>query len=201
MNIVFSDLEGVLVPEIWIGVAKKTGIEGLKLTTRDIPDYDVLMKKRLEIVNANNLKMDDIQNVIETMEPFEGAVEFVEWIRERAQFIILSDTFTEFAAPLMKKLNMPSIFCHTLKVDEKGSITDYVLRQNDQKRKAVNAIKGLNYKTAAFGDSYNDISMLKEADSGFFYCPPDAIAKEYPDFPVAQNYSDLKKYLNTALSI
>ncbi len=201
MNIVFSDLEGVLVPEIWIGVAEKTGIEDLKLTTRDIPDYNVLMKKRLEICNENNLKIGDIQKVIETIDPFEGAVEFVDWIRENAQFIILSDTFSEFAAPLMKKLKMPSIFCHTLKVDSSGKITDYVLRQDDQKRKAVMAIKGLNFKSAAFGDSYNDISMLKEADAGFFYCPPANIADEYPEFPVTRNYSDLKNYLIKALDI
>lgn len=171
MNLICCDLEGVWVPEIWINVAEKTGIEELKLTTREISDYDVLMTKRLSVLDQHGLKLKDITEVIETMEPLEGAFETLTWIRERCQIIILSDTFEEFARPLMKKLNYPALLCHSLEIDPSGRIADYKLRQASQKKHAVGAFKGLNYRTIAFGDSYNDTAMLKEADDAFFSAP------------------------------
>ncbi|MGK0290532.1 MAG: phosphoserine/homoserine phosphotransferase [bacterium] len=187
------DLEGVLVPEIWIKVAEKTGIEDLKLTTRDISDYNVLMKKRLSILDENKLTLNDIQEVIATIDPIPGAVEFVEWLRRESQLIILSDTFSEFAAPLMEKLNMPTIFCHSLEVDKNSRIVDYSLRIDDPKRRAIQAFHGLNFKTIAAGDSYNDITMIKEAHHGAFFKPPERVVTEFPEFPVAYEYDDLKK--------
>lgn len=194
------DLEGVLIPEIWQGVAERTGIEELNLTTRDIADYDELMQKRLSVVNSNNVTMKDIQAVISEMDPLPGAVEFTEWLRSQTQLIILSDTFQEFAAPLMKKLGMPTIFCHSLEIDPSGRITNYKLRQQDQKKKAVAAFKSLNFKVFAAGDSYNDVSMLKEADSAFFFRPNETIIKEFPEFPVAYEYNDLKQFLEQAFA-
>ncbi|MBW2327798.1 MAG: bifunctional phosphoserine phosphatase/homoserine phosphotransferase ThrH [Deltaproteobacteria bacterium] len=166
MHIVCSDLEGVFVPEIWINVAEKTGIKELRLTTRDISDYDVLMKRRLAILEENGLKIGDITEVIATMDPLEGAVEFLDWVRSRTQIIVVSDTFDQFAGPLMKKLGWPTLLCHTLSIEPDGFISGYVLRQKDSKREAVISLKNLNYKTMAVGDSYNDITMLKEADNG-----------------------------------
>ena len=192
------DLEGVLVPEIWINVAKKTGISELRLTTRDIADYDLLMKRRLGILDQHGLTLPDIQAVIATMEPLEGAYEFLAWLRERCQVIILSDTFYEFAQPLMQRLAYPTLFCNRLEVDQKGRIVNYHLRQPDQKRRSVIALKGLQFLVIAAGDSYNDTSMLAEADSGIFFRPPDAISKEFPQFPVTQTYAELKEALRKA---
>ena len=187
------DLEGVLVPEIWINVAKKTAISELRLTTRDVADYDLLMKRRLGILDQQGLKLPDIQAVIGTMEPLEGATEFLAWLRERCQVIILSDTFYEFAQPLMQRLAYPTIFCNRLEVDQGGRIVNYHLRQPDQKRKSVTALKSLRFLVVAAGDSYNDTSMLAEADAGIFFRPPDAISKEFPQFPVTQTYAELKE--------
>ena len=192
MEIVCLDLEGVLVPEIWINFAKKTGIKALEATTRDIPDYDVLMKQRLDILRQHNLGLPDIQAVIAEMGPLEGAYEFVAWVREHFQLIILSDTFYEFADPLMKQLNRPTIFCHKLEVNEQGVITNYKLRQPDQKCEAVKALHGLNYRVIAAGDSYNDTSMLSEADKGILFDAPANVIKEFPQFPVTETYAELK---------
>lgn len=189
------DLEGVLVPEIWINVAQKTGIGELSLTTRDIPDYDVLMKRRLGILDQHKLTLQDIQDVIATMAPLEGAGEFLGWLRERCQVIILSDTFYEFALPLMKQLAYPTLFCNRLEVDDRGRIVDYHLRQPDQKRQSVIALKSLRFRIIAAGDSYNDTGMLAEAEAGIFFRPPAAIAKEFPQFPVTQTYAELSQQL------
>ena len=200
MNIVCSDLEGVFVPEIWINVAEKTGIEELRLTTRDISDYDVLMKRRLAILDENDLKIDDIKAVIGTMNPLEGAVEFLNWLRSHTQIIVVSDTFDQFARPLMEKLGWPTLFCHTLSIAPDGFITDYVLRQKDAKREAVISLKSLNYNTIAMGDSYNDITMLKEADNGILFNPPENVKNEYPEFPVTFSYEELKTIIEDILS-
>jgi len=198
MHILCSDLEGVFVPEIWINVAQKTGVEELKLTTRDISDYDVLMGKRLSVMGAHKLKLPDIQAVIQEMEPLEGAFEFLEWIRERYQIIIVSDTFVEFAGPLMKKLNWPTLFCNSLIVSDDGRVTGYKLRQNDGKRKTTLALKSLNYTVVAFGDSYNDISMLKEADAAFLFRPPENVTEEFPEIPFTRTYDGLKTLIKEA---
>jgi len=195
MQILCSDLEGIFLPEIWINVAAKTGIEELKLTTRDIPDYDVLMKKRLGILDANNLKLKDITDVIATMEPLEGALAFLDWVRERTQIIVVSDTYVEFAKPLMKKLGWPTLFCHNLTTDANGAITDYNLRQPDSKQKTVQALKGLQYQVIAIGDSYNDITMLQAADTGILFNPPDNVKQEYPELPATYSYAELKAAL------
>ena len=193
MKIVCTDLEGVLVPEIWINVALKTGIEELKLTTRDISDYDVLMRKRLNILDRNQLKLKDITDVIATMEPMAGALEFLDWLRSRTQVIIVSDTFNEFAKPLMAKLGWPTLFCNALTIDGTGAISGYNLRQQDGKRHVVAAMHSLNYEVIAMGDSYNDINMLKTARHGFLFRPPENIVTEYPQFPVATEYDQLKE--------
>jgi len=200
MHIVCSDLEGVFVPEIWINVAEKTDIKELRLTTRDISDYDVLMKRRLAILEENGLKIDDITAVIATMDPLEGAVEFLDWVRSRTQIIVVSDTFDQFAGPLMKKLGWPTLFCHTLSIEPDGFISGYVLRQKDSKREAVISLKNLNYKTMAVGDSYNDITMLKEADNAILFNPPDNVKNEYPDFPVSFSYESLKDIIENILA-
>ena len=199
MTIACLDLEGVLIPEIWINLAEKTGIEALKLTTRDIADYDELMGKRLEVLNEHGLTLKDFQEVVATMDPLEGARDFLEWLQDQVEVIILSDTFREFAMPLIAKLGNPTMFCHSLSVDyETYRIKDYVLRQNDQKRKAVIALKGLNFRVLSMGDSYNDLSMLEEADSGIFFKPTKKIIEEFPQFPVAENYEELKCHLCSA---
>lgn len=186
------DLEGVFIPEIWINVAEKTGIEELRLTTRDIPDYDVLMQKRLKILDENGITLPQIQEVIATLKPLPGAKEMLSWLHEHYQVIILSDTFYEFAHPLMRQLDFPSLFCHSLEVDEKGRITHYRLRMPDQKRASVEALRGLNFKVIAAGDSYNDTSMLKAANAGILFKPPPNVIKEFPQFPVTNNYDELK---------
>jgi len=193
MELACLDLEGVLIPEIWIEFAKKTGIEELKATTRDIPDYDVLMKQRLKILEDNNLKIDDIQEVIATLKPLEGAKEFIDWLRERFQVVILSDTFYEFAKPLMAQLGYPTLFCHKLEVSEEGYITDYKLRQVDPKRQSIKAFHGLNFRCIAAGDSYNDTTMLSEADAGILFKSPQNVIDEFPQFPAVHEYEDLKK--------
>ena len=189
------DLEGVLIPEIWIAFAEKTGIESLQLTTRDIPDYDELMRGRLKILNNNNLKLSDIETVINTLSPLDGANEFLAWLKSEFQVIILSDTFYQFAKPMMNKLEHPTLFCNELIVDKGGRIKDYVLRQDDGKTKAVSAFQGLNFKVIAAGDSYNDLGMLKKADAGILFCPPDNVTKEFPQFPVAKTYSEFKSII------
>ena len=189
------DLEGVLLPEIWIAFAEKTGIEQLKLTTREIPDYDELMQGRLKILNDNNLKLIDIQNVIKTLSPLAGAIDFLAWLKSEFQVIILSDTFYQFVGPLMKSLDYPTLFCNDVIVNSKGDITGYQLRQKDGKTKAVLALKKLNFKVIAAGDSYNDTGMLQEADAGILFCPPDNVIKESPQFPVSRNYENFKNTL------
>ena len=200
MNVVCLDLEGVLVPEIWIEFAKKTGIEELKLTTRDISDYDVLMKKRIAILKENGLKLKDIQNVIAGMRPLEGAAEVAAALRNETQLIILSDTFTQFAAPLMKQLNFPTIFCNELITDENGTVTDYRLRIKDGKRRSVQALQSVNFSVLAAGDSYNDLSMIQTADAGAFFRPPQSIAAENPNIPVFTEYKEFLTFIRNFLS-
>lgn len=192
MIVTCLDLEGVLVPEIWIAFAEKTGIEKLRLTTRDIPDYDELMQGRLKILNENNLKLADIEEVIGGIAPLPGAKEFLSWLESEFQVIILSDTFNQFAGPLMAQLDYPTLFCHDLIVDESGKIADYRLRIPDAKTKAVAALKKLNLKVIAAGDSYNDTGMLKEADAGILFRAPENVVKEFPQFPVTQTYEEFK---------
>lgn len=194
-TILASDLEGVLVPEIWIAVAEKTGMEQLRLTTRDIPDYDELMRGRIAILREHKLTLADIQAVIATIEPLAGALEFLDWARAQMQVIILSDTFYEFAAPLMVKLGQPTLFCNTLEVDRDNNIAGYQLRQTDGKRKAVASLKSLDFHVIAMGDSYNDTTMLGEADSGILFRPPTNIVAEFPQFPVLYEYDRLRDYL------
>lgn len=196
--IVCLDLEGVLVPEIWINVALKTGIEELKITTREMPDYDKLMRQRLAILDRNNLKISDIQEVIGTMGPLEGAPEFIRWLHDRCQVIILSDTFYQFAFPLMKQLDFPTLFCNQLEIDGSGRIADYHMRMQNQKKHSVAAFKSLNFFTMATGDAYNDTAMLGEADAGFFFRPPDHLPKEFPQFPVTHTYGELQERLGKA---
>lgn len=186
------DLEGVLLPEIWIKFAEKTGIEELKLTTRDIPDYDELMTGRLAILKKNNLKLNDIQKVIATLHPLDGAYDFLCWLKSEFQVIILSDTFYEFAQPLMKQLDYPTLFCHKLITNKDGEIINYQLRQQDQKTKAVKALQGLNFQVISAGDSYNDTGMLQQADAGILFCPPEKVIKDFPQFPVTKNYDEFK---------
>jgi phosphoserine / homoserine phosphotransferase len=195
MYIICSDLEGVWVPEVWINVSKKTGIESLKLTTRDIKDYDELMHYRIKILDEKKLKLKDIQDVIATIKPLEGALEMMDWIKKRTQLIVVSDTFEQFADPLMMQLNRPTLFCHSLVVDDNNMITGYNLRQKDPKRQVVKALKSLNYKVIAFGDSYNDISMLQEADIGILFKPPQNVIEDHPEFEVTNNYDELKNVL------
>ena len=200
MRVVCLDLEGVLVPEIWINVAERTGIEELRLTTRDIPDYDVLMTKRLGILERHRLKLADIQTVINEMEPLIGAKEFLDQLRADYQVLILSDTFEQFASPLMRRLARPTLFCNTLTIAADGSISGYRLRQQDGKRKAVEALRSLNMQVIASGDSYNDISMLTAADGGVLFKPPENITLEYPDFPVVTEYSDLRREIDSSFA-
>jgi len=195
MHIVCCDLEGVFVPEIWINVAERTGIEELRLTTRDISDYDVLMKRRLKILDREHLKITDIQNVIAGLDPLEGAVEFIDWLRSVTQVIIVSDTFVQFAGPLMKKLGSPTLFCNILTIGAGGVVEGYNLRQKDGKKKAVIALKSLDYRVIAVGDSYNDIAMLKEADRGILFRPPVNVITEFPELPVTYEYGEIKELI------
>ncbi len=192
--IVCLDLEGVLVPEIWINVALKIGIEELKITTREMPDYDALMTRRLAILDQHKLTLHDIQGVIDKMGPLEGAVDFVAWLRERCQTIILSDTFYQFAHPLMRQLGFPTLFCNQLEIDKAGRIVSYHMRMQNQKKYSVAALKSLNFHVLAAGDAYNDTAMLGEAHAGFFFCPPDHLPKEFPQFPVTKTYEELKTH-------
>ncbi len=200
MYLVCSDLEGVFVPEIWIHVAEKTGIEALRLTTRDIADYNELMQKRLSILDQHNIKLSDITRVVDEMEPLPGALDFLNWLRERSQVIIVSDTYVQFAGPLMRQLGWPTLFCHTLSVAPDGTISDYHLRQEDGKRKAVEAMQGLNFHVIAMGDSYNDITMLKASDAGILFRPPENVVEEFPIFPVAREYADLKSLIEQVMT-
>lgn len=193
MELACLDLEGVLIPEIWIAFAEETGIEALKATTRDIPDYDVLMKQRLSILDRHGLTLPKIQDTISRLSPLEGAGEFVDWLRERFQVVILSDTFYEFAAPLMKQLGFPTLLCHKLEVNGEGRITDYTLRQRDPKRQSVRAFQLLNYRVIAAGDSYNDTTMLAQAEAGILFHAPDNVIAEFPQFPAVHTYEDLKQ--------
>ncbi len=190
--IVCLDLEGVLIPEIWINVAIQTEIEELKVTTREMPDYDKLMKQRLAILDRHRLKIADIQAVIAKMGPLEGAADFLAWLRERCQVVILSDTFYQFAQPLMRQLGFPTLFCNQLEIDGSGRVVNYHMRMQDPKKHAVASFKSLNFFTMAAGDSYNDTAMLGEADAGFFFCPPDHLPKEFPRFPVTYSYAALQ---------
>ena len=191
MEIICLDLEGVLVPEIWISFAELTGIDALRATTRDVPDYDELMRRRLSLLDEHGLGMRDIQRVIARLRPLEGATAFLAALRSEYQVVILSDTFYEFAKPLMERLNWPTLFCHRLKVDHVGRIVDYRIRLPDHKRRAVAAFKALNFSTVAAGDSYNDTGMLGEADTGILFCPPRNVIDEFPQFPVTRNYQEL----------
>ena len=198
MQIVCLDLEGVLVPEIWIEFAGRTGIEALRRTTRDEPDYDKLMKYRLDILREHKLGLPDIQKVIAEMGPMPGAKDFLDQLRQDFQVIILSDTFYEFAMPLMNQVNMPALFCHKLEADADGMLVNYHLRMPDQKRAAVKAFKGLNFKVMAAGDSYNDTAMLGEAHAGILFHPPENVIREFPQFPVTMNYTELNDAIRSA---
>ncbi len=193
MELACLDLEGVLIPEIWIKFAEKTGIESLKATTRDIPDYDELMTMRLAELDKHNLGLNEIQEVISTLSPLDGAQEFVNWLRERFQVIILSDTFYEFAGPLMKQLGYPTLLCHKLTVNDSGKVADYNIRQANPKRQSIVALKSLYYRTIAAGDSYNDTTMLAEADAGILFKSPQNVIEEFPQYPAVHTYDDLKK--------
>jgi phosphoserine/homoserine phosphotransferase len=200
MYIICSDLEGVFVPEIWISVSKHTGIEKLRLTTRDINDYDVLMKGRLELLREHNLTLRDVQNVIAQLSPLPGAKEFIDWARSVSQLIVVSDTFREFADPLMKQLGRPTLFCHHLTTDTDGNITNYNLRQKEAKRKVVEALQSLNFKVIAIGDSYNDLKMLREAELGILFNPPQNVIDENPDLMVITSYDKLREVISEVLA-
>lgn len=193
MEIACLDLEGVLIPEIWIEFAEEVGVPELKATTRDIPDYDVLMKQRLALLGQHGYGVNEIQEVIATLSPLEGAADFLNWLRERFQVVILSDTFYQFAGPLMAQLGYPTLLCHNLIVDDGGKVVDYKLRQKDPKRQAVIGLKSMYYRTIAAGDSYNDTSMLEEAHAGIFFCAPDSVIAEFPQYPVARNYDEFRQ--------
>jgi phosphoserine / homoserine phosphotransferase len=195
LHAVCSDLEGVWVPEVWINVAEKTGIPELRLTTRDIKDYDELMNYRLKILKEKSLTLLDIQRVIATIKPMHGALDMINWLKRITRFIVVSDTFVEFADPLMDQLERPTLFCHSLEVNANGIISGYNLRQKDSKRETVKALKSLNFEVIAFGDSYNDINMLKEADQGVLFRPPQNVVNDYPQFPVLTEYNELKCFL------
>ena len=201
MLVVCLDLEGVLMPEVWVDVAERTGIPELRRTTRDEPDYDKLMRYRLDILDANGLTIDDITDVIDGMQPLEGAVEFLDYLRSKWQVIILSDTFSQFAGPMMDKLGRPTLLCHTLEIDEESHrITGWTIRLEDQKRHAVEALRGLNYNVIAAGDSYNDTSMLAIANAGILINPPSNVIDEFPQFPVTTDYAGLLAAIEAAAS-
>jgi phosphoserine / homoserine phosphotransferase len=195
MYVICSDLEGVFVPEIWINVSKHTGIDELKLTTRDISDYDVLMKRRLELLHQHKLTLHDVQSVISLLKPLPGAIEFVDWLRSRTQLIVVSDTFIEFADPLLKQLGRPTLLCHHLTTDSEGNITNYNLRQKDGKKKVVESLQNLNYKVIAIGDSYNDLNMLRKAELGILFNAPQNIIDENMDLMVVNSYDALREVI------
>jgi phosphoserine/homoserine phosphotransferase len=199
MKLVCLDLEGVLIPEMWVAFAEKTGIDALKRTTRDEPDYDKLMQYRLDVLRDHDYGLPDIQAVVNELAPLPAAADFLDWLRSRVRVIILSDTFEEFAGPLMAQLNFPTLFCHNLEIGENGRITGYRLRQPDQKRKAVNAFRDLNFEVYAAGDSYNDLTMLQSAHAGILFRPPESMREEYPEFPVAEDHLELREKLETLL--
>jgi phosphoserine/homoserine phosphotransferase len=199
MNIVCLDLEGVLIPEIWVNFAEKVGVEELKATTRDIPDYNELMRFRLDLVAKHDFRIQDIQDVISTLTPLEGAKAFADLLRADYQLIILSDTFQEFAKPMMRQLQWPTLFCHQLIIDDEGRITDYKLRKPDHKRETVKRLHELNFNVVAAGDSYNDTTMLAEAEQGILFCPPQNVIDEFPQFPVANSYLQLRAQIDTAI--
>lgn len=199
MNFLCSDLEGVFVPEVWINVADKTGIPELRRTTRDEPDYGKLMRFRMGILRESGLKLKDIQDVIATIRPLDGAVELLDWIKQRVPMVIVSDTFTQFADPLMAQLNRPTLFCNELVIDGDGFIADFQLRQHDQKRKVVQALQNLNYIVTAMGDSYNDTSMMSQAEYGILFRPPENVVRDFPQFPVANDYEGLRKLISEIL--
>ena len=201
MNIVCLDLEGVLIPEIWINFAERTGIDELRVTTREIADYDELMTKRLGILREHKLGLAEIQEVIGSMDPMPGACEFVDGLRQSHQLIILSDTFYESGMPMMRKLGMPTLFCHKLDVGESGEIRDYTLRQKDPKRRAVQALQGLNFRITAAGDSYNDTTMLAEAETGFLFRSPDNVISEFPQFKHTEDYAELRGWIDASLDV
>ncbi|WP_108124391.1 bifunctional phosphoserine phosphatase/homoserine phosphotransferase ThrH [Saccharospirillum mangrovi] len=193
MELACLDLEGVLIPEIWIAFAEQTGIEELKATTRDVPDYDVLMRQRLALLAQHKLGLNEIQAVIAQLQPLDGAADFIQWLRERFQVVILSDTFYEFAQPLMRQLGYPTLLCHRLEVASDGRVVDYHLRQKDPKRASIQAFHSLKYRCIAAGDSYNDTSMLAEADAGILYNAPDNVIAEFPQFPSVRGYDQLRQ--------
>ena len=199
MNIVCLDLEGVLIPEIWINFAEAVGIKELQATTRDIPDYDELMRFRLELVAKHDFRMQDIQTVIDGLNPLPGAIEFTAQLRADYQLIILSDTFEQFAKPMMRQLDWPTIFCHELVLDDDGRITDYKLRKNDHKRETVKRLQELNFKVIAAGDSYNDTSMLGQAEYGILFCPPQNVIAEFPQYQVCKSYAELRAAIDVAV--
>ena len=199
MNILCSDLEGVFIPEVWINVAEKTGIPELRRTTRDEPDYGKLMRFRMALLKEKGLKLKDIQDVIATIRPIDGAVELIDWIKQQVPMVIVSDTFTQFADPLIAQLNRPTLFCNELVIDGEGFISDFMLRQHDQKRKVVQALQNLNYTVIAMGDSYNDTSMLAQAEYGILFRPPENVIKDFPQFPVVHDYEGLKEIILSIL--
>lgn len=198
MYIICSDLESVFLPEMWIEIAEETGIEGLKLTTRDIPDLDSLMQRRLKTLKENGIDIKQLKSIVSRTEPYEGAVETLNWLRERFPTVILSDTFWELVEPMIVKLNYPTVICNSLEVDSDGYISGYNIRE-DGKRRAVKAFKGLDLKTIAMGDSYNDVKMLLEADVGFFFNASEKTSSDYPDLPSIPNYEQLKEHLSEIL--
>ena len=200
MYLVCSDLEGVFVPEIWVSVSQHTGIDELKLTTREISDYNVLMKRRLELLQKYGLTLSDVQNVISLLKPLPGALEFIDWLRTQTQLIVVTDSFTEFAEPLIRQLGRPTLLCHHLTTDKEGIIRDYNLRQEDAKRHVVDALHSLMYKVIAIGDSYNDISMLRKADHGILYNPPQNVADEHPDLEVIKTYQSLRRVISQIIN-
>ncbi|MHA1234991.1 MAG: bifunctional phosphoserine phosphatase/homoserine phosphotransferase ThrH [Promethearchaeota archaeon] len=201
MNVLCFDLEGVFTPEVWIAVSKATGIDDLKLTTRDISDYDVLMKNRIEILKKNNITLKDIQDIISKMDLLPGAKEFLDYIRSVAQVVIVTDSFIDFVMPFMKKLGFPMCFCHNLETNEEGIITDYKIRISEMKKKTVLAFKKLNYDVIAAGDSYNDVSMLLEAKHGILFRPPKNVVEQFPELPVVNEYVELKELISNYLGL
>ncbi len=200
MHFLCSDLEGVFIPEVWINVSEKTGIPELRRTTRDEPDYGKLMRFRMNVLLEHGLRLKDIQDVIATIRPLDGAVEMLDWIKRHLPMVIVSDTFTQFADPLIAQLNRPTLFCNELIIDDDGFIANFRLRQPDQKRKVVQALQGLNYTVIAMGDSYNDTSMLLQAEQGILFRPPENVIRDFPQFPVVHDYEDLKSLIAELLA-